>query len=119
MSHLCTGKKVLPALLLLAVFAGVAEGAACIYLRKFNGSTGGTLAWFEDFRVSMTDKGLKQTAVNARINRIPVGLATGKWPPGITHVVENVYVAQMDAIYQASNLWPVVTVGQYLFGRMR
>ena len=80
--------------------------------------SGGSLAWWDDFRVSMTSKGLTQVAFNSRINRIPVGSATGTWPTGITHVAENVYVAEMDAQYQALNLWPAPAVGQYLFGRI-
>jgi hypothetical protein len=78
----------------------------------------GTLAWWEDFRVSLTDRGLRHIAFNSTVNRIPVGSATGSWPTGITHVAENVYVAGMDAQYQALNLWPDVPIGQYLFYRM-
>jgi hypothetical protein len=118
MTQRSTTKKILVALVLLAVFAGVAEGASCIYLRKVNGRTGSSLAWWEDFRVSLTEKGLAHIAFNSTINRIPVGSATGSWPAGLTHVAENVYVAGMDAQYQALNLWPAPAVGQYLFGRI-
>ena len=111
-------RNLLLALLLLAVFAGMAEGTACSDPGQPTGDASGELAWFEDFRVSLTDKGLRQVAFNSRINRIPVGSATGRWPSGITHVAENVYVAEMDAIYQAQNLWPAPAVGQYLFARM-
>ena len=105
--------KLLFALLcpLLAVLAGMAECESNDYM-------GSKLAWFEDFRTSLTSKGLKHFAWNAPINRIPVGSATGRWPAGITHVAENVYVAGMNAAYQAENLWPAPAVGQYLFGRM-
>ena len=78
----------------------------------------GSLAWFEDFRLSLTDKGMTQIASNATINRIPKSSATGTWPSQLTHVAENVYVAEMNAAYQALNLWPAPAVGQYLFGRM-
>jgi hypothetical protein len=61
---------------------------------------------------------MTRIATNATINRIPVGSATGTWPTGITHVAENIYVAQMNAAYQALNLWPNATVGQYVFIRM-
>jgi hypothetical protein len=79
---------------------------------------GGSLAWFEDFRLSLTDKGMTQIASNATINRIPKSSATGTWPSQLTHVGENVYVAEMNAAYQAQNLWPAPAVGQYLFARM-
>jgi hypothetical protein len=105
--------KLLFALLLLlpGVLGGMADCESNEYM-------GGNLAWFEDFRVSLTSKGLTRFAWNAPINRIPVGSATGTWPSGITHVAENVYVAEMNAAYQAVNLWPDPAVGQYLFGRM-
>lgn len=79
---------------------------------------GGELAWFEDFRAGMTDKGLTLFADNAVTRRIAVGSATGVWPSGITHVAENVYSAGMNSAYQAKNLWPAPAVGQYLFARM-
>jgi hypothetical protein len=79
---------------------------------------GGSLAWFDDFRVSLTSKGLAHIAWNAPINRIPVSSATGIWPSGLTHVAENVYVGAMNAAYQAVNLWPSPAIGEYLFGRM-
>jgi hypothetical protein len=79
---------------------------------------GGSLAWFEDFRVSLTNKGLTHIAWNAPINRIPVGSATGTWPSGITHVAENVYTPEGNAAYQAVNLWPSPAIGEYLFARM-
>ena len=79
---------------------------------------GGALAWFEDFRISLTAKGMTHFAWNAPINRVPVSTATGSWPSGITHVAQNVYVAGMNAAYQAENLWPNPAVGQYLYVRM-
>jgi hypothetical protein len=58
-------------------------------------------------------------ALNAPINRISVGSATGTWPGGLTHVAENVYVAGMNAAYQInSGSLPAVAVGQYMFTRM-
>lgn len=111
MIHLSRNRLFFALLLLLPVLAGMAD---C----QSSGDTGGNLAWFEDFRVSLTNRGLNHIWFNAPINRIPVSAATGTWPAGITHVAENVYVAEMNGGYQAVNLWPNPTVGQYLFGRM-
>ncbi len=47
MTQLSTRKKLLFSLLLLAVFAGLAEGAARIYLHQFKGYTGGKLLQYE------------------------------------------------------------------------
>ena len=119
MTQLSTRKNLLLALLLLAVFSGIAEGAAGIYLCQSKGYTSGKLAWFEDFRTSMTDKGLTWwIASPATINRIPTSSATGSWPSQLTHVAENIYAAEHGALYQAANLWPAPAVGQYLFVRM-
>lgn len=82
------------------------------------GGGGATLDWFEDFRTSFTSKGLVEIADNATINRIPKGSATGTWPTQLTHVAENVYVAGMNAAYQAVNLWRNPAVGEYVFQRM-
>jgi hypothetical protein len=80
---------------------------------------GGSLAWFEDFRTSLTDKGLTWWISSpAVINRISTSAATGNWPAQLTHVAENVYAAEHGALYQALNLWPAPAVGQYLFVRM-
>jgi uncharacterized protein YjdB len=80
---------------------------------------GGTLAWFEDFRTSLTDKGLRWfIATSAAINRVPKSVAPGSWPSELTHVAENIYAAEHGAAYQAQNLWPAPAVGQYLFGRL-
>ena len=80
---------------------------------------GGALAWFDDFRTSLTSKGLTWwIASPAVVNRLPKSSATGSWPTELTHVAENVYAATHGAGYQAQNLWPAPAVGQYLFVRM-
>jgi hypothetical protein len=80
---------------------------------------GGALAWFEDFRLSLTDKGMTHIWNNAPINRIAKGSATGTWPTDLTHVAENIYVAQQNGAYQVdAGELPAVAVGQYLFARM-
>lgn len=72
--------------------------------------------WTENFSVSLTANGLVLVASNATINRVP---ATGLgFPASITHVAENVYVAQMDANYTATNLWPAPALGGHVFLRM-
>lgn len=78
----------------------------------------GELDWFEDFRLSLTDKGMTEISNNAEINRVPVGSATGTWPSGITHVAENVFVVGMNSQYEARDLWPAPAIGEYLFARM-
>jgi hypothetical protein len=108
-------KKLLFALLLPAVFAGMAK---C----QSNGYTGGKLEWFEDFRTGLTDKGLQIMWTgpgDARINRVAKGSATGTWPAELTHVAQNVYAPQQGQSLGAIDLWPTApAVGQYLFMRM-
>jgi opacity protein-like surface antigen len=118
MTQLSGRKKRLFALLHLAVFAAVAGGAGPSSLCHPKEDRGRRLDWFEDFRLSLTDRGLQLFAMNAPIKRIPTSAATGTWPSQLTHVAENVYVAEMNAAYQAQNLWPNPATGQYLFMRM-
>jgi hypothetical protein len=80
---------------------------------------GGGLDWFEDFRTSLTNKGLFLSLLgDGPINRVTTSSTTGTWPAQLTHVAQNIYAPQSGTLYEASNLWPAVNVGQYLFMRM-
>lgn len=89
------------------------------------GGTPGELVFWEDFRAAWTTpapretgNGLIEIANNATINRITKGSASGTWPAQLTHVAENVYIAGMNAAFQALNLWAAPATGEYLFYRM-
>jgi hypothetical protein len=80
---------------------------------------GGGLAWFDDFRTSLTSKGLTWWLSSpAQVNRVTTSSATGTWPSQLTHVAENVFAATHGAGYHAQSLWPAPAVGQYLYVRM-
>ena len=82
-----------------------------------NGGTG-SVDWFEDFRTSLTDKGLVfnissgSTTVN-RVSASGLGFAAG-----LTHVAHNFHDGEGTVGYEALNLWPAPTTDQSVFFRM-
>lgn len=83
------------------------------------GGAGAALNWWDDFRTgNLGDNGLTLFANNAVMQVIAVGGATGTWPAGIVNVIEHIYTAGMNAAWQALNLWPAPTVGQFMYWRI-
>lgn len=87
--------------------------------RIITSESGGALDFWEDHRVSLTEKGMAWAIPSsASINRVTVAAAGGNWPSGLTHVAENVYFPEQGAAYESVNLWRDLSVGEYLFIRM-
>lgn len=100
-------------------FPGGGQLAPLVQPAGGGGGTPGSLDWHDDFRSgTLGAEGLVEFANNAVMQVIAVAGATGNWPAGITHVVEHIYTAGMNAAWQALNLWPAPAVGQYLYWRI-
>src|SRR5688572_18732465 len=106
MKELSTRKKLLFTLLLLAVFAALAEGAARIYLHQFKGYTGGKLLQYEfdpykNITPTPSYVDARGLAHNARGFRRSSDVARAK-PPG----TYRIFLMGGSTAYGLGGVWP-------------
>ena len=106
MTQLSTRKKLFFTLLLVAVFAGLAEGAARVYLHQFKGYTGGKLLQYEfdpykNITPTPSYVDSRGVAHNAQGFRRSSDVARAK-PPG----TYRIFLMGGSAAYGTGGLWP-------------